>query len=78
MRPLGRTDTMPVTSDDTTRVVYLGRGSIFMFALVLIPFGAVAVFALRMAWVGLWLRDGIPAAAGIAAFAALIIWMIVK
>lgn len=67
---------MSARSNSDTRVVYPGSGSAFMFAIVSIPLGAVAVFCLRIAWVGMTLRDGWPVSIGFAAFAALMLWMI--
>lgn len=69
---------MPMARNSDTRVTYEKTGSFFMFALVLFPLGAVAVFCLRSAWVMLFLRDGWPVSVGFAAFAALMIWMIIK
>lgn len=67
-----------MTQSSDTRIVYPGSKSVFVFAIVLIPLGLVAVFCLRAAWAGLTLRDGWPMSIGFAAFAAFMIWMILR
>ena len=63
---------------DPNRIVYKGKPSVFMFAIVLIPLGLVAVFTLRMAWVGATQIGDYGVAAGFAAFAALMIYIILR
>lgn len=62
--------------DGPQRIIYKGKPSYFMFAIVLIPLGLVAVFTLRMAWIGATQIGDYGVAAGFAAFAALMIYII--
>lgn len=65
-------------TSDTARIVYRGKPSLFLFALVAVPLGLVAAFALRMAWAGIVQLGDYGMGGGAAGFAALILYMIVS
>lgn len=63
---------------DPNRIIYKSKPSFFMFAIVLIPLGLVAVFCLRMAWIGVTQIGDYGVAIGFGAFGALMVYIILS